>query len=143
MSGNGIRINDGAVELRVNPDIYSKETVFAAGYIFLDKAYVLVDRDKDAIIVCLYPQHKDADLKKIGLDFYNELLNYAHYFSRAKANAEAVKNIMQRALFSASPSLLREAEDKEIEDLIKELDEEEKNEEKRSSRARINKEAKK
>jgi hypothetical protein len=34
---------------------------------------------------------------------------------------------MQRALFSTSPSLVQEAEEKEIEDLIKELEEEEKN----------------
>jgi hypothetical protein len=34
--------------------------------------------------------------------------------------------LLQRALFSASPSIVKEAEDKEIENLIKELEAEEK-----------------
>jgi His-Xaa-Ser system protein HxsD len=123
-----IKINKDFAELRVNPKIYSKETIFATAYVFLDKAYILLDEERDKICVYLYPQDKNVNLKKISLDFYNELLNYAHYFSRAKANAEAVKSIMQRALFSAAPSLVQEAEDKEIQDLIKELEEEEKQE---------------
>ena len=123
-----MRIDKDFVELEVNPKIYSKETIFAAGYIFLDKAYILLDEVKGKIMVYLYPQDEKYNLKKLGLDFYNELLNYAHYFSRAKTNAEVVKSIMQRALFSAAPSLVKDAEDKEIQDLIKELEQEEENE---------------
>ena len=37
-----------------------------------------------------------------------------------------MKVLLQRALFSASPSIVKEAEDKEIENLIKELEAEEK-----------------
>jgi His-Xaa-Ser system protein HxsD len=118
--------NDVAI-LEVNEKIYSKETIFAAGYIFLDKAYILLDQVKDKILVYLYPQNKEADLKKLSLEFYNELLNYAHYYSRVKINADAIKTLMQRALFSAAPSLVQETEEKEIETLIKELEEEEKN----------------
>ena len=121
------KIHNGFAELAINPKIYSKETVFAAGYVFLDKAYILLDQQKNNIIVYLYPQDKNTDLKKLSLEFYNELLNYAHYFSRVKANAEVIKSMMQRALFSAAHSLVKEAEEKEIEDLIKELEEEEKN----------------
>lgn len=129
----GIKIKDGYVEIEINSRIYSKEIVFAAGYIFLDKAYILLDQDKDKIIAYIYTKDKNADLKKLGLDFYNELLNYAHYFSRTKANAEAIKSMMQRALFSSAPSLVQETEDKEIESLIKELEEEEKQEKHASS----------
>lgn len=120
-----MKIHNTFVELKLNPKVYSKEIVFAAGYVFLDRAYLLLDQNKDRILVYLYPQRKGANLKKMGLDFYNELLNYAHYFSRTKTNAEAVKSIMQRALFSAAPSLVKEQEDKEIEALIKELETEE------------------
>lgn len=125
MPGPKIKITEDYAELRVNSKIYSKETVFAVGYVVLDKAYILLDCDKDDIIVYLYPQKKNADLQKLSLEFCNELLNYAHYFSRSKDNAEAVKTIVQRALFSAAPSLVQDAEEKEIEDLIKELEEEE------------------
>jgi len=37
-----------------------------------------------------------------------------------------MKVLLQRALFSASPSIVKEAEEKEIENLIKELEAEEK-----------------
>lgn len=125
MTSKKIVINDDGVQLRVNSKIYSKEVVFAVGYVMLDKIYILLDADKSDIVINLYPKKKKADLQKLGLEFYNELLNYAHYFSRIQNNAEAIKMIMQKAMFSAAPSLVQEAEDKEINDLIKELEEEE------------------
>lgn len=129
MSEPKIKVMKDYAQLRVNAKIYSKETIFAVGYVFLDKAYLLLDTDKNDIVIYLYPQKKSMDLKKLSLEFCNELLNYAHYFSRAAKNAEAMKMIMQRALFSAAPSLVQEAEEKEIEDLIKELEEEEEHDE--------------
>lgn len=125
MPGPEIKITKDYAELRVNAKIYSKEMIFSVGYVFLDKAYILLDQDKTNIIVYLYPQKKNADLKTLGLEFCNELVNYGHYFARSKDNAETIKMIMQRALFSAAPSLVQEAENKEIEDLIRELEEEE------------------
>lgn len=125
MSKPKININENYAELRVNTEIYSKETIFAVGYVFLDKAYILLDIDKNDFVIYLYPQQKGSDLNQICLEFCNELLNYAHYFTRSENNAEAIKSIMQRALFSAAPSLVQEAEEKEIEDLIKELEAEE------------------
>jgi len=122
-----IKLSSDHAEIVLNGKIYAKETVFAAGYVFLDKAYILLDQSADKIFVYLYPQDEKTDLKKLAMEFYNELLNYAHYFTRVKANADAIKSLMQRALFSTSPSLVQEAEEKEIEDLIKELEEEEKN----------------
>ena len=120
-----IKILDDYAELRVNSKIYSKETIFAVGYVLLDKAYILLDMDKGDIVVYLYPQQKGTDLRQLCLEFCNELVNYSHYFSRVKNNAEAIKSLMQRALFSAAPSLVQESEEKEIEDLIKELEKEE------------------
>lgn len=121
-----IEYGDDCARIKINSKVYPKETVFAAGYVYLDKAYILLDQEKDTIIAYLYPRGNKSDLKKLSLEFYNELLNYAHYFSRTKANAEIIKSLMQRALFSTAPSLVQEAEEKEIEDLIKELEEEEK-----------------
>ncbi|MGD0335597.1 MAG: hypothetical protein ABSB18_00650 [Candidatus Omnitrophota bacterium] len=117
------------VKLSVDSRIYSKETIFSAGYIFLDRAYIYLDKDSaDKIGVWLYRKDKKQSLDTLGKEFYNELLNYAHYYSSLRANAESVKLLLQRALFSAAPSMVQEAEEKEIEDLIKELEEEEKKE---------------
>lgn len=116
---------DNYIKLKVNPKIYPLETIFAAGYTFLDKAYILLDKDnKGKIVVQLFPKNKKCNLEKLGMDFYNELLNYAHYFSRVKKNSGVIKMIMQRALFSTNPSLIAQTQEKDIENLINELEKE-------------------
>lgn len=124
-----INTGKGYVKLKVDTTLYPLTTIYSAGYVFLDRAYLYLDKDsKDRVVVWLFRKNKRENLKKLGMDFYNELINYAHYFSSLKANAEAIKMLMQRALFSASPSLVQESEEKEIQDLISELEEEEKKE---------------
>ncbi len=125
MSKPKIEIMDDYAELRVNSEIYSKEIIFSVGYHLLDKVYILLDLDKNEIIIYIFPQQEKTDLKRLSLEFCNEMINYGHYFSRSKENTEAVKSLMQRALFSAAPSLVQEAEEQEIEDLIRELENEE------------------
>ncbi len=119
----------GWIKLAVKTKVYSLPTVYAAGYVFMDKAYVYLDSEgADKVAVWLRPKNKKADLEVIAAEFCQELLNYAHYFTSLKANAESAKILLQRALFSAAPSLVQEAEEKEIQDLIKELEQEEKKE---------------
>ena len=103
------------VKLQVKEKVYTLPTIYAAGYIFLDRAYLLLDKDKDEVIIYLFPKKKGADLKQLGMGFLD--------FTRAAENVEVTKAILQRALFSASPSLAQEAEDKEIEQLVQELEE--------------------
>lgn len=121
------KTKDG-VKLLIDQKVYALPTIYSAAYIFLDKAYVYLDKEKEKTVVWLFPKNKKANLDILGKEFLNELINYSHYFSSLKANAEAIKMLMQRALFSASPSLVQEAEEKEIQDLISELEEEEKKE---------------
>jgi hypothetical protein len=93
----------------------------------MDRAHVRLEEEKkDLVAVWLKPKNDAQDLQKLALEFSDELLNYAHYFSSLKVNAENMKILLQRALFSASPSVVKEAEEKEIENLIKELEAEEK-----------------
>lgn len=128
MSKSGIKIVEDYAEITLSAKIYSREVLFAVGYVFLDKVYILLDSRDSDIIAYIYAKQESSDLKQLSLEFCNELLNYAHYFSRAEKNAEAIKMVLQRALFSAAPSLVKEAEEREIEDLIRELEEEEENE---------------
>lgn len=116
---------NNTVKLSVNSKIYSLETIYAAGYLFLDKVYILLDEGRsNHIDVHLFPQNSSMDLKKTAFEFYNELLNYSHYFSRAKMNADTAKLILQRAFFSLSPEIKQESEDQEIKDLLSEFEKE-------------------
>ena len=104
--------------------IYPLQTIFAASYAFLDKAYVILNEEpKGRIAVFVFPKD-NMDPKAIGREFCNELINYAHYFARAESNAAAIKTIMQRVLFSANPKFAEEAEEKEIKQLLEDLEKE-------------------
>ena len=118
---------DGWIKVPVNLKVYPLQAIHSSGYAFMDRAHVRLDEGKkDVVAVWLKPKDGSQDLEKLALSFSDELLNYAHYFSSLKINAENMKILLQRALFSASPSIVKEAEDKEIENLIKELEAEEK-----------------
>jgi hypothetical protein len=131
MRKNLVKTN-GWAKLSVKTKVYPLQTIYSAGYVFMDKAYIYLDTDgADKVTVWLRPKAKGADPEALAMDFSQELLNYAHYFSSLKANAEGVKLLLQRALFSASPALVQEAEEKEIKDLIAELEQEEEKENKK------------
>jgi hypothetical protein len=118
---------DDWIKVLVNLNVYPLQSVHSAGYAFMDRAHVRLEEEKkDVVAVWLKAKKDSQDLQKLALEFSDELLNYAHYFSSLKANAENMKVLLQRALFSASPSIVKEAEEKEIENLIKELEAEEK-----------------
>ena len=120
----------GWFKLRVDTAIYSLAAVYAAAYVFLEMVYVYLDSEKSSgnkIVVWLLPKKNLKDNQEnFGLEFYNELLNYAHYYSSLTANADALKALMQRALFSAAPPLIKEMHKKQAEELIEDLAREEK-----------------
>jgi len=118
--------SEGWIKVPVDLRVYPLQSIHSAGYAFMDRANVRLEEEKkDLVAVWLKPKANTKDLEKLALDFSDELLNYAHYFSSLKVNAENMKLLLQRALFSASPSIVKEAEEKEIESLIKELETEE------------------
>ena len=113
------------VKITLSPKLYPLQSIYAAGYVFLDKAYVLLGQDKNKDIEVYLFSKNNQDLKNLGMEFYNELINYSHYFSRVESNAGAIKTIMQRVLFSVNPKFAEEAEEQEIQGLLRELDKEE------------------
>ena len=134
MQKNFVKVN-GWVKFVVNTKVYPLQTIYSAGYVFMDRAYIYLDSEgADKVLVWLQPKDKKSDLDGLASAFFQELLNYAHYFSSLKVNAESVKLLLQRALFSASPALVKEVEDKEINDLIKELEAEEAKEKKKGKK---------
>jgi hypothetical protein len=118
---------DGWIKVLVDLKVYPLQSIHSSGYAFMDRAHVRLEEEKkDLVAVWLKPKNDASDLQKLALEFSDELLNYAHYLGSLKMNAENMKVLLQRAIFSASPSIVKEAEEKEIENLIKELEAEEK-----------------
>ena len=118
---------DDWIKVPVDLKAYPLQAIHSCGHAFMDRAHVKLEEEKKGVVaVWLKPKNASQDFQRLALEFSDELLKSAHYFSSLKINAENMKILLQRALFSASPSIVKEAEEKEIENLIKELEAEEK-----------------
>ena len=101
-----IEIEDGRVLLRVNPKVYSLEVIYSTAYVFLDKAYIILDGDpKTEVLVRLKPK-KPEDLEILGEAFFNELINYADYQKRAERTKKIREVLLQRAIITNDPSIV-------------------------------------
>ena len=115
-----MKIEKDFVILNINPKVYPLETIYSAAYVFLDKAYILLDGDpKKEILVKLKPKEKQ-NLEKLGGDFLNELINYADYQKRAEKTKEIREMLLQRALITNDSSILQR-KDSESDKLTEEL----------------------
>lgn len=105
-----IKLNEkeGSICITINPRIYPLDVVYSAAYVFLDRAYIVIDGDpKKEVVVELRLKEQDNNpynLEKMGNDFNNELLSYAFYKKQAEKNAPVRQAIMQRALLTSELS---------------------------------------
>lgn len=100
MEGNlEIHEKEGYVWVVVNPRLYSPEVVFSAAYSFIENCYVLIDGDpEEEIIIELRPKKSDTNLKTLGMEFNNELVNYAAYAVICSRNANLREAILKKIL---------------------------------------------
>lgn len=119
-----IKILDDHVQININPKIYNLKVINSSLYVFLDKAYIIIDGDPEKKIdIMIKPKNKD-DLLNIGYEFFNELLNYNVYYNINKENKDIKNLIIQRALMTNDPRLAKNnIEQKNIDENL-ELDEE-------------------
>jgi His-Xaa-Ser system protein HxsD len=106
MKKSNLDIKEDCVVLSVNPKVYPIDAVYSAAYVFLDRAYILLDGDpKKEILVELKPKNEEG-LEKLGRDFNNELINYADYKKRSKNTKKIREMLLQRALITNDPSTI-------------------------------------
>ena len=92
------------VTAKIKPSIYPLDTIYGAAYIFMDRAYVLLDGNPDTeVSVELIPK-RGYDLDTLGMEFNNELLNYATYKEISTRNSAVRLAIIQRAFFTGDIS---------------------------------------
>lgn len=100
----GFWVKDGAIHLALDSQAYSLSRAYATAYAYLDRAWILFERNGDSEIrIWIRPKKEGADLEILAKEFLNELVSVTNYFNNLEANKEVISMIMQRALFSASP----------------------------------------
>ena len=123
--GEDVKYKDrNSTIIKLNPKLYSMQIIYSSAYAMLDKAYIILDGNPETEIIVNIFQKNNEGIEKLKQRFYDELVNYGNYYNSINRDKEIVKMILERALFSANPSLAEDAEEKEIKDLLKELKEE-------------------
>lgn len=92
---------EGAIVVRVNPNVFALEVVYSAAYVLLDKAYFVLDGDpKKEVKVFIKPKEKmgKKKLEELALKFHDELINYSVYVVQAARNQAVREAIISRAL---------------------------------------------
>jgi len=113
--GHFIKVNEdeGAVEVKVDPEIYPLSIIYQACDVFLDRAHVFIKGDPESEVkVVLKPKDKDMDLRDLGGEFSNELVNYSSYFIRKYINKDMRNTILKRAFLTGNDKDKEEAEKK-------------------------------
>ena len=105
--------------------LYPLSSIYSACYVFLDRAYIRLEGDPQKEVKVVISAKEGENLELLEKEFHNELLNYLNYSQNLKENQDVVKLIVEKALFSASPKLTEEVEEKEIQELIEEFDKKE------------------
>ena len=96
--------NTSTMTLSLDMDLYPREVLYAAAYVFLDRAYVLLDRDGARCVVHLRGKQAldEAVLRAMAGEFENELLAQALRRMVGKANHKIIEEITTLAITSAA-----------------------------------------
>lgn len=97
--------NPKLANITINTKLYNIETIFAASYVFLDKAYLIIDQ-KDSDIIITLEAKQNENTENLAKEFHNELINYENYILQAKKTKELRETILKRALITNSEEAL-------------------------------------
>ena len=109
-----VEIKENQVDISVNPKLYPLEAVYSAAYVFMDRAYIVLDGDPEEKIIVRITPKPGASPENIGSEFNNELLNYAEYLTRARETKNLRETLLQRAIITNDPGAVEQAAGKEI-----------------------------
>ncbi len=90
--------------LSLDVDLYSRDVLYAAAYVFIDRAYILLDRDADRYMVRMRAKQKmpDETMRAMAGEFENELLAQALREQVGKANQAIIEGITALAISGAT-----------------------------------------
>ncbi len=90
--------------LSLEVGLYPRDVLYAAAYVFIDRAYVLLDRDGGRYLVHLRGKQKldEATLRAMAGEFANELLAQALRLRVVHANQRLIEDIASLAISGAA-----------------------------------------
>ena len=109
----------GSLYLTLDEELYPRDAIYGACYLFIDRCYVFLGRPADRKVrVRLTSRSGDGDLDALAGEFANELLNQAMRVKIGDATASIREYYMARAFFTTPAQA-------SIDQLLAELDAEE------------------
>ncbi len=96
--------------LSLDTGLYPRDVLYAAAYVFLDRAYVLLDRDGSRFLVHLRGKQAldEPTLRAMAGEFENELLAQALRQRLVRANQRILEDITGLAITGAAGGSMQE-----------------------------------
>ena len=93
-----------SLTLSLDIGLYPRDVLYAAAYVFLDRAYVLLDRQDPRFVVHLRAKRPldEATLQAMAGEFENELLAQALRHQVVDANQRIIEDVVAVAIAGAS-----------------------------------------
>ena len=110
---------DGKLVLRLDKSLYPLDVIYGAAYIFIEKAYVLLGRDGNAVVVEIAAKDEDVDAKALRAmvgEFSNELLSQTLRRRITRENKNILETIVSQALAGATGAMVPSAFDDDEDD---------------------------
>ncbi len=96
--------NKSRIVFSCHESMYPLEAILSTCYVFLDRFYIHLDKDKKRVLVSLRPKNGFLDGMKTEKDkFLNELLSNSLRYCIARKNRKIRESIIQEALFFSRP----------------------------------------
>ncbi len=107
MTHSQIESIDGATStliLALDTELYPRDVLYAAAYVFIDRAYVLLDRQDSRYVVRFRAKRPidEATMRGMAGEFENELLAQALRARVAKANQKLIEDVTALAIGGAT-----------------------------------------
>jgi His-Xaa-Ser system protein HxsD len=106
---SNLQISKDQVIVTINTKVYPMDIIYSAAYVFLDRAFIVLDGDPaKEIFVELRPRKKNITLEQLGRAFNDELLNYSVYILQSEKNRQIREMILKKALSVAEKETTHE-----------------------------------
>lgn len=109
-----IRRKENTLVLSLNPQLYSLGVIYGASYVFIDRAYILLDGDAKKLVKVFIKGKKKLSskgLEALAGEFKNELLNYALREKLNQASRKIRECTIEKALAIPDPGISEQPQD--------------------------------